>query len=226
MVRRSQSGTSWAGTSWGVGRRMMKASVMLVGGLCLLLGCAGKGEVVHLNLQGSPAEELPKVKGADQVTVAVLWFEDARSDRKHLGVRTHLGGGETHFQSPGGNTGEAVAKVVRDYLKARGWNVVPASQGKGSPDVTITGKVQELTVLAKSRFFGTDLTAKSKLAVQVKNSSDGSTVNLSVFGNGEDTEVWFDPEDAQELVNEAIRKSLEYLVANTKLENRSLRLVD
>jgi hypothetical protein len=199
---------------------------MLAGGLCLLLGCAGKGEVVRLNLQGAPAEALQKVNGADQVTVAVSWFEDARPDRKWLGTRIHLGGGETHFQSPAGNTGEAVANVVRDYLKARGWNVMPASQGKGSPDVTITGRIQELTVLAKSRLFGTDLTAKSKLSVQAKNSSDGSTVNLSVFGNGADTEVWFDPEDAQELINEAIGKSLEYLVANTRLENRSLRLVE
>ena len=221
MVRRLQSAVSR-----GVSMRMMKKSVMLVGSLCFLLGCAGKGEVVHLNLQGSPSEELPKVKGADQVTVAVSWFEDARPDRKYLGVRTHLGGGETHFQSPGGNTGEAVAKMVRDYLKARGWNVVPARQGQGAPDVTITGKVQDLSVEAKSRFLGTDLTAKSKLAVQAKNSSDGSTVSLSVFGNGKDTEFWFDPEDAQELVNEAIGKSLEYLVANTRLENRSLRLVE
>jgi hypothetical protein len=116
-----------------------------------------------------------------------------------------------------------VAKVVADYLGARGWRVV---KGGAPADVVVTGKIQDLAVQAKSRFMGTELTAKSKLSVQARNASDGSAVNLSVFGNAEDTEFWFDLEDAQEIINDALNKSLDYLVGNTKVDGRTLRLVE
>ena len=203
--------------------RIQRAWLMLAAVLCLS-GCQGKGEMINLNLHAAPDKELPKVKGAEGLTVAVGAFEDLRSEQKRLGKRTHIGGGETFFQVPGGNSADAVAKVVADYLSARGWRVV---RGAGaSADVAITGRIQDLGVHAKSRFMGTDLTAKSKLSIQAKNASDSSTVNLSVFGNAEDTEVWFDLEDAQDIINDAINKSLDYLIANTKVDGRTLKLVE
>lgn len=196
--------------------------LVLVAVLCVA-GCQGKGEVVNLNLHAAPDKELPKVKGAEGLTIAVGSFEDLRPEQKRLGKRTHLGGGETYFQVPGGNSSEAVAKVVSDYLAARGWRVTKEG---AHPDVTVTGKIQDLAVQAKSRFLGTNLTAKSRLSVQAKNASDGSAVNLVVFGNAENTEFWFDFEDAQEIINDALNKSLDYLVANTKVEGRTLKLVE
>jgi hypothetical protein len=194
--------------------------------LCLIGGCTGKGEVVNLNLVGAPEKDLPKVKGAEGLTIAVGAFDDLRPEQKRLGKRTHLGGGDTYFQVPGGNSADAVAKMVGDYLAARGWRVVSLRSGAAQPDVVLTGRIQDLAVHAKSRFMGTDLTAKSKLSVQAKNAADGSAVNLIVFGSAEDTEFWFDLEDAQEIVNDALNKSLDYLVANTRVEGRTLRLLD
>jgi hypothetical protein len=202
--------------------RMQKVWLVVVAVLCVA-GCQGKGEVVNLNLQAAPEKELPKVKGAEGLTVAVGPFEDLRPEQKRLGKRTHLGGGETYFQVPGGNSSEAVARVVSDYLAARGWRV---TKGGAPADVMVTGKIQDLAVQAKSRFMGTDLTAKSKLSVQAKNALDGSAVNLIVFGNAEDTEFWFDLEDAQEIINDALNKSLDYLIANTKVEGRMLKLME
>lgn len=202
---------------------MHRAWFVIVAVLCLT-GCQGKGEVINLNLHAAPVKDLPKVKGAEGLTVAVGPFEDLRTEQKRLGRRTHLGGGDTYFQVLGGNSADAVAKVVSDYLAARGWRVVKS--GGAPADVTVTGRIQDLAVQAKSRFMATDLTAKSKLSVQAKNASDGSAVNLIVFGNAEHTEFWFDLEDAQEIINDALNKSLDYLVANTKVEGRTLRLVD
>ncbi len=202
--------------------RMHRAWLVMVVVLCVG-GCQGKGEVVNLNLLAAPEKDLPKVKGAAGLTVAVGLFEDLRSEQKRLGKRTHLGGGETYFQVPGGNSSEAVAKVIGDYLAARGWQV---AKGGAPADVVVTGRIQDLAVQAKSRFMGTDLTAKSKLSVQAKNVSDGSAVNLIVFGNAEDTEFWFDLEDAEEIINDALNKSLDYLIANTKVEGRTLKLVE
>ena len=47
---------------------------------------------------------------------------------------------------------------------------------------------------------------------------------MTLNGAGTESVFWFDPEDAQGLMNEVLIASLEKLVVNTKVENNLLRL--
>jgi hypothetical protein len=198
-------------------------------GLLTLIGCAGRGEVVALNLQAvAPAHALTTQVPADTIVV-VADFEDARSDKQRVGARTHRGGGETVFTVPTGNAGAAVARVVTEYLKKRGWRVEPGRPVSGTapdsgPQVTISGKVVELLVNAASSFGSTRITASSKTLIEATNAEDGSVVRMALNGAGAQTVVWFDPEDAETLLSEALSSSLEQFVTETKFEKKSLRL--
>ncbi|MBI5410600.1 MAG: hypothetical protein HZA21_01260 [Nitrospirae bacterium] len=185
-------------------------------GLLALAGCATKG-AVNLDLQVvQPAEA--KSKKVDGLIVTVASFEDSRPEKSRLGVRRHLWGGETTFDVPGGKPGDVVAKVLTDYLKRKGWRV------DGSPDVSFSGKLLNLSVNAESHFGQTDITVKSKMVVEGTNKADGSIVRMTLNGDGTQKVFWFDPEDAQELASEVLSDSLEKLLANTKVENNLLRL--
>lgn len=202
----------------------MPIVMLAMGVLLLLAGCAGTGEVVPLKIQA-----LPSVRSVNQnfqdIKVVVERFDEG-PDASRLGVRTHLGGGETAFTVQGGKLGATVAQVVADNLKSMGFQVwvkkSDASEVPEKPDVTITGQVQQLSVHAQSRFFSTKMTAKVKVLIQAANASDRSTVRLNLEGAREDAVFWFEPAEIQELVNRMLKENLDRLLADIRVQDRAL----
>ena len=137
----------------------------------------------------------------------------------------HLWGGESHFSLPSGTLGEATAQAFADYLKGKGWNATVAKGNRAvGADMTITGKLVDVGVDAKSGIGQTTLNAKSRMVVQVKNHADGSQVRETLTSTGTNQVFWFDPEDAQELLNELYNKNFEKFVTDTKLDGKILKL--
>lgn len=193
-------------------------------GFIIATGCAGKGERMDL--------KIPIAKGTDEkivvlssATVAIQPFEDRRTDRSHLGTRHHLWGGESYFSLSNGSLGETTAQAFVDYLKSRGWNVtLTKGNGATEADVTITGQLIDGVVDAQSGIGQTTLNAKSRLAVQAKNHADGSQVRETLTSTGVNQVFWFDPEDAQELLNELYNKNFEKFLVDTTLDGKLLKL--
>lgn len=210
---------------------MNKRTWMVLAGIWMvtLIGCAGKGEVVALSLHAIAPADVPKAQPANDTIVVVADFDDARPDKERLGVRSHWGGGESVFNVPGGKASAAVAQVVTNYLKKRGWRVqsarpVAGTAPDGGPHVTLSGKILELSADAKSTFGSTTITAKSKTVIEALNAEDGSIVRMTLSGSGTQTVVVFDPEDAEDLLSGALSESLEKFVTDTKIEKKMLRL--
>jgi uncharacterized lipoprotein YajG len=192
--------------------------------LIALAGCAGTGEVIPLQIH-------PIVTGSEGVAtqraavrVAVGSVEDGRGHKTGLGVRTHLWGGVSYFDVQGGNPADVVTRALTDYLTAKGWQATKRGAGENVADVVLTGKILDFSVHAKSRVGFTEVTTKTKLALQAQNVADGSTIRMTLNGSGGDDVFWFDPEDAQALVNDVLTDSFGKLVQDTKIENKSLRL--
>ncbi len=193
-------------------------------GIILATGCAGKGERIDLKVPiASGADE--KVAAMNSTTIEIQPFEDNRTDRSHLGTRLHLWGGESQFSLPSGTLGEATAEAFADYLKRKGW-IATVAKGDGATgaDMTITGKLVDVGVDAKSGIGQTTLNAKNRMLVQVKNHADGSQVRATLTSTGTNQVFWFDPEDAQELLNELYSKNFEKFVTDTKLDGKILKL--
>ena len=203
----------------------MRMTTLAVAFVMLLAGCAGTGESVPLHIKA-----LPSVRSLNQnyqdLKVVVEPFEGG-PDANRLGVRTHLGGGETVFTVQGGRLGETVAQVVADNLKAMGFQVwvrkSSATEVPAKPDITITGQVKELSVNARSRFFSTKMTGKVEVVIQALNASDRSTVRLNLEGAREDALFWFEPTEVQELVNHMLKENLDRLLADIRVKDRALQ---
>jgi uncharacterized lipoprotein YajG len=197
---------------------------MCVVSLIALAGCAGTGEVIPLQIHPIVTGSEGGARQRAAVRVAVGSVEDGRSHKTGLGVRTHLWGGVSYFDVPGGNPADMVAQALADYLTAKGWQVTKREAGDAGADVILTGKILDFSVHAKSRVGFTEVATKTKLALQAQNVADGSTIRMTLDGSGGDDVFWFDPEDAQALVNDVLTDSFGKLVQDTKIENKSLRL--
>jgi hypothetical protein len=199
--------------------------ISLAFGIVLLLaGCAGTGAVIPLKIQSLPSGRSINQNFQD-IKVVVESFEET-SETGHLGVRTHLGGGETVFAVQGGKLGDAVAQVVADNLRSMGFQVwvkkSAAQELPAKPDIMITGEVQQLSVHARSRFFSTKLTARVKVVIRAANASDRSTVRLNLEGMRESAVFWFEPDAAQELVNRTLKENLDKLLTDVRVQDRAL----
>jgi uncharacterized lipoprotein YajG len=197
---------------------------LTLGFLLLLTGCAGTGEIIPLKIQALPSVRTPSQNFQNINVVVERFDEEAGANR--LGVRTHLGGGETVFTAQGGKIGEVVAQVVADSLKSMGFQVwvkkSDASEVPAKPDIVVTGQVQQLSAQARSRFFSTKMTARAKVVIQAANASDRSTVRLNLEGAREDAVFWFEPGEVQELVNRMLKENLDRLLADVQVKDRAL----
>ena len=193
-------------------------------GFIIVIGCAGKGERIDLKIPIAKGTD-EKVVALSSATVAIQPFEDHRTDRSRLGTRHHLWGGESYFSLSSGSRGETTAQAFVDYLKSRGWNVtLTKGNAATGADVTISGQLIDGVVDAQSAIGETTLNAKSRLAVQVKNHADGSQVRETLTSTGVNQVFWFDPEDAQELLNELYNKNFEKFMVDTTLDGKLLKL--
>jgi len=204
---------------------MNRVGQVMVVMLCVLAGCASTGERVDIAIPGIATS--PTAAGASGMglRVVVSPFDDARSDRTHLGKRAHFWGGTSTFDLPVGTLGEAVAKALVQQLNAHGWQASLAGQaGSSQPDATISGSIQDLSVDAVSKFGRTELAAKNTMMVRVANHGDESTIQERVLGSGNNEVFWFGAEDARALVNEVVDKNIEKFIADTKVEGRTVKL--
>jgi len=196
------------------------ATLIFALGFLVLTGCAGTGEVIPLQVR--PVLE-KAAQPAKDIRVSIGPFEDEREFKTGLGTRTHLWGGVSYFDMKGGDPGDVVAQALTEYLTSKGWHVTKFGTTDAS-DVTLTGKIQELFVHAKSRFGSTELTAKTKFAMRATNAADGSIVRMTLNGSGEEDVFWFDNEDMEAVLNEVLTDSFSKLIQDTKVENKMLRL--
>jgi hypothetical protein len=205
-------------------RRYPTAAIGFIGIILFAAGCAGKGERIDLKVPIAYGVN-EKVAATSSATVTIVPFEDNRTNRSHLGTRYHLWGGESHFSLPSGTLGESTAQAFADYLKERGWNAAVAKgNGATGVDVTITGQLVDIAVDAKSAVGLTDLNGKNRLIIFVKNHADGSQVRETLTSTGTNQVFWFDPEDAQDLLNELYNKNFEKFMTDAFLDGKVLKL--
>ena len=209
------------------GFRMVGQCCVAVG-LALLLGCAGTGEMVSLNLQTQ--QPFAQSSQTEPLKIVIEPFEDSRTDRSKIGQRTHLGGGVTNFNVNGGAPGVTIAEALAETLRQRGWNrrgwdarVVQAGVGVSGADIVIGGEIRDFSTNAKSRVFNTKLTGESRLVIKARNLADDSSTVRNIQGEQTKLVFWFTSEDVETLMSGLLQDGIERFITDTKIEGRTLK---
>ena len=189
-------------------------------------GCGGPGQTIPLavNLDAAPAPE----KVTAPLRVAVIPFEDVRSDKTKVGRYQHYVESTVDTLVPaGGSAAEQVTNFVLEYLKRAGFQVTRLEPGQavapGSADVVLTGQIESYWSEAVTRFARTELAAKNRLVLKAANVGDGSIVRTTVVGEGTLTVVFFDLKDLEKLNSEALGQTLSRFLADVVVADRALK---
>ena len=189
-------------------------------------GCGGPGQTIPLavNLDAAPAPE----KVTAPLRVAVIPFEDVRSDKTKVGRYQHYVESTVDTLVPaGGSAADQVTNFVLAYLKRAGFQVTRLEPGQavapGSADVVLTGQIESYWSEAVTRFARTELAAKNRLVLKAANVGDGSIVRTTVVGEGTLTVVFFDLVDLEKLNSEALGQTLSRFLADVVVADRALK---
>jgi len=189
-------------------------------------GCGGLGQTIPLavNLDAAPAP----AKVTAPLRVAVIPFEDVRSDKTKVGRYQHYVESTVDTLVPaGGSAADQVTNFVLEYLKRAGFQVTRLEPGQavapGSVDVVLSGQIESYWSEAVTKFARTELAAKNRLVLKAVNVGDGSIVRTTVVGEGTLTVVFFDLEDLAKLNSEALGQTLARFLADVVVADRALK---
>lgn len=192
----------------------------------VVAGCGGPGQTIPLavNLDAAPAP----AKVTAPLRVAVIPFEDVRSDKTKVGRYQHYVESTVDTLVPaGGSAADQVTNFVLEYLKRAGFQVTRLEPGQavapGSADVVLSGQIESYWSEAVTRFARTELAAKNRLVLKAANVGDGSIVRTTVVGEGTLTVVFFDLEDLEKLNSEALGQTLSRFLADVVVADRALK---
>jgi len=192
----------------------------------VVVGCGGPGQTIPLsvNMGAVPAPE----KMTAPLRVAVIPFEDVRSDKAKVGRYQHYVESTVDTLVPaGGSAADQVTNFVLEYLKRAGFQVTRVQPGQtvapGSVDVVLSGEIESYWSEAVTRFARTELAAKNRLVLKAANVGDGSIVRTTVVGEGTKTVVFFDLEDLAKLNSEALGQTLARFLADVVVADRALK---
>lgn len=204
--------------------RVLGCAIMMA---IMLAGCRGTGEMRYLDLREKPP--LVQLTDIEPVKIAIEPFEDRRADKSRMGTRTHLWGGTTQFDVLGDRLAGVLTQRLADRLRTRGWRdrvwdvrVAPAGSAADA-DIVISGQVQDFSVTAKSRVFSTVIDTNSRFTIQARNLADRSITIRTIEGGRSRTVFWFNEEDVREQLAATLKDGLDRLVADTTIDNKSLR---
>ena len=193
-----------------------------------VVGCAERGEIYHLDLH----TKKPAAQAAytNPVRIIVQPIEDRRSDKSRVGMRRNLWGGVTYFNVAGERPGDLIAEALADRLRTRGWQEqawnarVSRAGSTDDADIVISGQLQNFSVIAVGGPFSTVIDTNSKFTIQARNLGDKSTTTHSVEASESRTVFWFDEDDVQELLRATLIDGIDRLIADTMIEQKSLRV--
>lgn len=192
----------------------------------VVAGCGGPGKTIPLavNLDAAPAPE----KVTAPLRVAVIPFEDVRSDKTKVGRYQHYVESTVDALVPaGGSAADQVTNFVLEYLKRAGFQVTRLEPGQavapGSADVVLSGQIESYWSEAVTRFARTELAAKNRLVLKAANVGDGSIVRTTVVGEGTLTVIFFDLVDLEKLNSEALGQTLSRFLADVVVADRALK---
>lgn len=211
-------------------------ALMAVLMLSLLGGCATSSKTYLLNFNFNPSGVQTFINLTDKpVTVAIYQFEDVRPDRLYLGRRLYPDGTVDYYKPDAGNVDQVVTKSMVKLFEKAGFKVITVNQFLDSQkqdfkdvpgDVAFGGKVETLWVEAKkSPYFYTDTQGQVRLNVAWGLVKEGTWIRKVIEGSGKETKrPWFTPENAEDMINEVFKDSMEKLLKDeTALREKLLK---
>lgn len=160
----------------------------------------------------------PKV---EQIQIAIIPFEDVRTDKGIIGTRRRIMGAVDKFFPNPTPVSLAVTQALASALKERGYQAEimqkdtnAESIKQSPPHIVVSGKIEKFQGEAKSTLGYTDIKTNIRLQVKVYKVDQKSTYTINIQSQSEPRFVFFSPSVMQKTINDTLDDAINNLIAN------------
>ena len=157
----------------------------------------------------------------DLLQIAIMPFDDMRTDKGVIGTRKRLMGRIDKFYPNPAPVSVAVTQALESALKARGYQTEILAKGtnieaikQSPPNIIVSGKIEKLQADAQSSLGYTDIKATIRLQVKVYKVDQKSTYTINVQSQSEPRFVFFSPSVMQNTINNTLNDAVNNLISN------------
>lgn len=190
------------------------SSVLLIS----LLSCAGpQSHRIHLRLE--PAQTYAP---SSSVTFGLVPFHDPRTSTRTLGKRVRRDGTEEPILVDEPSLSAVLTRIMRQYLRARGFRVVDLDSWRPDPEVlnqipkevqvAIAGRIDAMEVEANSSLWKTIVRYRVRLTAHLGLKEKKEVLTRSVEISPKETYLRFDPQKIEDRLNMALKEALDHLL--------------
>ena len=198
---------------------MIKKILALILFLTLVFPSLIFAETFSLNLKYTPSPSLTGVSDS-KINIAFSGIADSRQreNKSLVGERINYSGSKDFLAPAGISVEDAVAGMISEYFKKKGfqwkkvekWNLSPDTIKEDWGDIVVGGEILELWNDVTSKFMNNKHNAKAKLKIVVASAkekrilwTDTATTSLEL------KEPLFHEASAEKIINEAVSSCIE-----------------
>lgn len=165
-------------------------------------------------------KEKPPVRAQD-IQVAVIPFEDGRTDKRIIGTRTRIFGKVDEFEARPAPVTVAVTQAVVSALKIRGFQTEVLPKGtdpegirQSPPQIVISGRIEEFRADARSKPGFTDIKTLVRLRIKINKVDEQGSFTINVQSQSDPRVILFNPSIMQNAINETLADAINRLIEN------------
>lgn len=163
-------------------------------------------------------KERPPTKIED-IHIAVIPFEDDRTDKNIIGTRRRIFGQVDKFAAHPSPVTASVTQALVSALKVQGYQTEVLQRGTAvesikdsPPQIVLSGRIEELMAEAQSKPGYTDIKAIIRLRVKFYKVEEKASNTITEQSQSEIRDPIFTPSTLQKAINEALTEAINRLI--------------
>ncbi|MBI5192130.1 MAG: hypothetical protein HZA08_01665 [Nitrospirae bacterium] len=166
-----------------------------------------------------PLSEAVAVK-QEQERIAVIPFEDARTEKRMIGKSKRLMGKIDNFESNPSPVSDAVTQALVRALKIKGYQTEilkpgtdPEAIKQSPPNIVLSGKIDYLWAYAIAKTGRTNIKVDVRMKMKIYKVDDKTGFTMNVQSQSEPKVVLFTPSVMQNAINDTLTDAINHVIA-------------
>lgn len=157
----------------------------------------------------------------EQGRIAVIPFEDARTEKRMIGKSKRLMGKIDEFEANPLPVSDAVTQALVRALKINGYQTevlkegtAPESIKQSPPDIILSGKIDYLWAYAIAKTGRTQIKVDVRLKMKIYKVDDKTSFTMNVQSQSEPRVLLFTPSVMQNAINDTLTDAINHVISS------------
>ncbi len=199
--------------------KFIKTLLLLLITVFILQGCTPPVTYV-IDLAYTPPLSEGTVVKQELERIAVIPFEDVRTEKRMIGKSKRLMGKIDDFEAHPLPVSDAVTQALVRALKINGYETEvlkagtdPDSFKQSPPDIVLSGKIDYLWAYAIAKTGRTQIKVDVRLKMKINKVADNTSFTMNVQSQSEPKVLLFTPSVMQNAINETLTDAINHVIA-------------